>query len=66
MVVLTPTPIFMIYLTETDGDIAITKVPPGQLQSFINILQLGPEDYALIRGEVLKGFNNKTFNVKGV
>jgi hypothetical protein len=66
MVVLTPTPIFMIHLTKTDGDIAITRVLPGQLKYFIKTFKLGPEDYALIRGEVLKGFNNKTFNVKGV
>jgi hypothetical protein len=66
MVVLTPTPIFMIYLTETDGDITIRRILPGQLQYFIKTLNIGPEDYALIRGEVLKGFNNKTFNVKGV
>lgn len=63
---------FIIYLTETDGEIEVRTIHNKvALKTFFTLGEgrvLDPTEYALIKGinaEVIKTFDNKTFDLKG-
>lgn len=59
----------IICLLETDGEIEVRSMYNKEaLKTFFTLGEgrnLDPTDYALIKGEVIKSFDNKTFNLKG-
>lgn len=58
---------YLIYQEETDGDIIIRSLNSGdEVYRFIKEISLVPNDYALVKGNILKDFNNKSFNVKSL
>jgi hypothetical protein len=63
MIEIHPTPIYIIHLTETDGEIVIKRINPDSLEEYIKDKLLGPEDYAIIRGHLLKSFENNSFDI---
>lgn len=49
---------WIIYLTETDGEIAIKSCQSGKdIDTFITLMRLCKEDYAIIKGVKLKSFS---------
>ena len=64
MIELHPTPIYIIHLSETDGDIIIGRVESHNFKDYVNKNQLGPEDYAVIKGNMIKYFDHKTFDIE--
>ena len=54
---------WVVHLTETDGDIMLWPCKDGaEVESYLNLMQLHREDYAIIEGLKLKDFNNVSFN----
>ena len=52
-------------LTETDGDVMlVTSSNMDGIRYMIKTLQLGPNDYALIKGEIIKSLANENFDIK--
>ena len=64
MIELHPTPIYIIHLQQTDGDIIIGRVESHAFKDYLNKHQLGPEDYAVIKGTMIKTFDHKTFDIE--
>ena len=63
MIELHPTPIYVIHLNETDGDIIIKQIIPEVFEEYLNKEKLGAEDYAVIKGNVLKSIDTKSFDL---
>ena len=59
-----PTPTYIIHLTETDGEIVIKRINPDALEGYVKRMLLGPEDYAVMKGHLLKSFENITFDIQ--
>lgn len=58
--------IIVIYQNETDGDIIFKTFRTGaSVRRFVYQMKFGPNDYAMIEGNVIKSFDNKTFTLKG-
>lgn len=56
----------LIFQEETDGEIKIQSFPTtASVRRFVFNMKLGPNDYAIIEGKILKSFDNKTFTEKG-
>ena len=59
----------VICLQETDGEIEVRSIyNKVALKTFFTLgegRELDPADYALIKGEVIKSFDNETFDLKG-
>ncbi len=54
----------IVYQTDTDGDIKIIKFFTGAgLRRFISRKQFNSLDYAIINGEILKSFEDESFNL---
>lgn len=60
---------YNIIFVDNDGYIQIrTTYNKEALRTFFILgegREFGPTDYALIKGEVIKSFDNKTFDLKG-
>jgi len=56
MVVLTPTPMYIVHLDQTDGDIVCTEIEVKNIDEYIKYHKLAQEDYMIFRGEVIKQF----------
>ncbi len=56
---------WVIHLTETDGDIVLWPCRSGKdIDDYISLMELHREEYAIIKGELLKNFENISFNHK--
>lgn len=60
---------YVIIFGETDGDIQIrTAFNKEALKTFFTLgegRKFDPTEYALIKGELIKSFDNKSFDLKG-
>ena len=58
---------WVIHLNETDGDIVLWPCKDGpSVVSYLKLMGLHREDYAIIEGLKLKDFNNVSFNHKNL
>lgn len=59
----------VVFLQETDGEIEVRTIyNKTALKTFFTLgegRELDPADYALIKGEVIKSFDNKSFDLEG-
>jgi len=56
---------WIIYLTETDGEIEMWPCRSGKdINEFITLMKLHREDYSIIEGLKLKSFDNVSFDHK--
>jgi len=50
--------LFLFY-TETDGELQMRQLPPEDIKELIERHRLGVCDYAIVKGIVMKSFDNK-------
>ena len=55
-----------IYYYGTDQDILIAVLTAEEIREQVKRFQLTEYDYCIVDGEVLKGFNNKTFDLENL
>ncbi|MCK5015777.1 MAG: hypothetical protein KAS32_01785 [Candidatus Peribacteraceae bacterium] len=58
--------IYVICLTSIDGDIGIHALGNKSLREYLDKNHIGPDDYALIDGSVIKSFENTSFDINRV
>jgi len=63
MIELHPTPLYIIHLSEKDGDVVISNIKSYNFERYITENNLGLDEYAVIKGNLLKDFPNRQFNI---
>ena len=53
-----------IYNSYTDGDTVLENIPISKIKARIKKFRLTQYDYAIIDGNILKDFNNKSFDLE--